>query len=1319
MNIVKIYSIILFTFLFKLYSPASTAQEVNFTSFNAEHGLSDNSVLAIIQDKKGFLWVGTSNGLNRYDGRFFKPYSLKKDLPSNYILSLLVDRSGNLWVGSSSGLFLYDEKLDSFKQIESLGKNSPRKIHCLSESSGGEILLGTEVGLHRIKDSKIEKITLSSDLDKTEIKTIYEDKNGSLWLGYRYGLASILLKNKEKKPTYYSFKPPLKNVLVTSVIEDHSGILHIGTHHNGMFEINTETKQLSRLNSVPEDEHVRSFFLDKNGDIWIGTLNGILIYTPSTRKEKRYIHSSSNPKSLSQNSVYCIYQDKDNNIWIGTYFGGLNQYNTYKTPFSSLKDIFKTPESLNSFVVSGMVVDSPEYLWIGTEDAGLFKINRTTGQTENFKTNADNNRTISSNNVKTVFRDSDGNIWIGTHGGGLNVYNSKDGITRIILDKQGLITEAVEVYTIQEDKNKILWVGTNVGLLLFKREGRELHSVLQDISKPFDWSKISAIFKDKKDRIWIASTVGVYLYRNSSLEKVSDFNANDISETSSGTVWVSVINKGFAKYEESSKELTLQIPHQKNYNRTVKSLVAGNSPESLWAGTDKGLIQLNTKDYSMRFFLKSDGLPIENFNIKSVLKLENGTLLFGGLKGVSVFNPSDIDYNKSTPPLYFTSFKLFEDLVEVGDNTKILSKNISDTDHIALSHNQNVFTIYFALTNYIRSHKNRYQYILEGYNQDWINTGSPFATFTNVPPGTYKLLVRGANNDGIWSQPISMTIKISPSFWKSWLAYFAYIIIIATLIFFITRFFYLKEVVKKENALYQNKINFFTNISHEIRTHLTLLTLPLEQLIEESKQPISENLKLIRNNTGRLQNLVEELLEFRQAETGNLKLKIGEGSLKKLLGNIVLSFENAAKAKQMKIHFLHDNKPYNVYIDNYQVSKVFTNLIGNAIKFGHEKTDISVTIEETAQEVLVKVTDIGVGIEDKHIEKIFSNFFHINSFEKQNTGYGIGLALSKSIVDLHDGKITAKSYNEGENKKTEFKVTFKKGTSHLGEFINTHVTYNSVLTQDQPQKEQGAVKHEKKHLQSVLIVDDNRDIRQLIKSSLVGKYHIFEAENGLDGLDFAQNNIPDIIVSDVMMPEMDGHSLCKKLKTDKRTSHIPVILLTALNTQKNYMTSLENEANLYITKPFSLKVLQLSIRNLLNSNETLRQHIFRSLNGTIIDPLEESEIDSGLQDIDKSFINELISIVNKNMYKEDFGVTMLSKEVGMSAPILYKKLSALTGQTVNGFIKTQKMNKAATLLSTKKMSIQEVADAIGFKDAKYFVKEFKKHFGSDTANQYL
>jgi len=1320
-------------------------QTLAFNHLTVEHGLVNYSVLSITQDANGFMWIGTRMGLNRYDGARFRLYKNdSKDsnsISNNNITTLFTDSKHTLWIGTAGGLDKYDPYKDAFERVWLNGERAGN-IYAIYEDKKTNLWIGSTNGLHLLIDRQKKKFqsfyASANGIAGNIVRAICEDHNGDLWIGTNNGLTKMQRKNGSyhfETFRHEDGKPgSISADYITTISEDEQHNLWIGTQNAGINLYRPATNSFtiySHSNNNPSgiiNNNIRQILLAK-GKLWIGTQEGLSILDPSTKTITSFQHNPSDKKSLSQNSIYSLFEDANGSTWIGTYFGGVNITYSSTTSFQSFQNN-ESHSSLSNNVVSSIVEDPQHNLWIGTEGGGLNFWNRTTGMFTAYRNKLNDATSLSSNLVKVVYVDKEGNPWAGTHGGGLCVLDRKQNkFKHYLYQENDAATLASEVTSLMEDESSRFWVVRNSNLRLFKKNGTELQPLeLNSVfpSMPHDISAV-VLFKDASQNLWIGAAPGLYKLSGNTIKIIdTSYNVNCICEDANGTVWLGLSHGGLARYNKQTGKIIRYTANRDFINTNVVGLLSDDK-ENIWLSTDNGLIKFTPSQNRFQTYTVSDGLAGNEFNYNSYLKDSKGKLFFGGFNGITSFFPDNIETNKYIAPIVFTGLKLFNNNVSINDENKLLKENISFTKELVFEHDQNVFTIEFALLNFIKSNKNKYVYKLEGFDKDWNEVMAPSATYTNLPPGSYTFWVKGANNDGVWSKPVSIKIKMLPPLWLTWWAYCIYVIIAAAILFLVIRFFFLRELLKKEDELHQVKLNFFTNISHEIRTHLTLIMTPVEQMMEQKEKNSFDHQQLaqVKGNANRLLKLVNELMDFRKAETQNLQLHVARYNLIPFLQDIYTSFRELSLAKNIKISFIHDTENAPLYFDKEQLEKVFFNLLTNAFKFTPEGGRIILQVEQKEKQMVITVRDNGRGIAPQYLDKLFNNFFQVADHGFQNTGYGIGLALSKHIVELHKGSIDVESEPASKNQDgcTVFTVRLLQGNKHFEgtQILQPAETISQLISTAFDRSETIVIPVKETRTDktfTILLAEDNAELRALVHQNFIHHYHLIACENGLKAWEAATEQIPDLIISDVMMPEMDGFALCEKLKTDERTSHIPVILLTAKSSQSEQISGLETGADVYLTKPFSIKVLELNVRNLLASREKLRQRFNQRITEQQTDiPTLETVEGSVVNTVDKEFLNKVIELIEEHMDNPDFGVEMLSKKVAMSAPVLYKKIKAVTNLSVNEFVKSLRLKKAAWLLQQKKQTVYEVAYSVGYSDRKYFSKEFKKHFGK-TPSEY-
>jgi len=1320
-------------------------QPILFDHLGIEKGLSQTSVLAICQDKKGFMWFGTRNGLNRYDGYNIKVYQFSEADPlsisHNYVVSLLSDSHHNLWVGTDAGLNKYNERTDNFERIAA-GPNgiSNNMVNCITEDKNGNVWLGTLNGLNLLVNGNLKKIKVFfKDKVYHNIRTIKQDSEGNIWIGTSNGLLKMTAKNGTYQTAVFKNEGKAGDIsenYITGIIEDSQHKLWFSTQDNGLNLYIPTTNTFQNFKHSDNQPHslvnntIRTMALDDAGKLWIGTLDGISVMDTQNFTCNNLQYDPDNKKSLSQNSVHRLYKDQNGSIWVGTYFGGVNINYPYTTAFT-IYSTSKNTSSVNNNVVSAFAEDEHQNLWIGTEGGGLNYFNKLTKKFTAFKNDGRSN-SIKSNLIKNTILDKTGKLWIGTHSGGLNVYNSSNhSFKRFDFSaKQEDVPD--EITAVAEDKNARLYVAT-------QRNGIKISNPEKTVFYTFG---LPAVFSNAEivkaltvtDRVYFGTTSGFSIYNiekkefytlcDAKTKKPLDYYVNGIAETKNKEVYICTNNRGLVQYNQKTNKVIYYTVKNGLPNDNVLGLLEDDNG-NLWVSTANGLCMFNREHKTFKNYTVADGLPGNEFNTNAFFKSSNGEMFFGGYNGFISFFPNRIQTNNKAATMVITGLKVDNKPIKINAEDGLLDENIDSKDQLAFSSHQNTFSLSFALLNFIKPEKNRFSYKLEGFEKSWNDVNVPTAAYTNLPPGNYTFMVRGVNNDGIPGANIRrIIITVNPPFYLTWWAYLVYFCIFAAIFFIFVRYLLIKAVLKKEKEINEHKLEFFTNISHEIRTPLTLIVGPLDKLIENAKDDpaLNRDLQPIKNNADRLMNLVTELLDFRKAESGKMALHVSPGDVVKFCREIFLAFQNMAIAKNIDYQFETAKPKIELYFDKVQMEKVLFNLLSNAFKFTPASGKISLKLTEEHDSVHIQICDNGKGIPLENQANLFTNFYQANA--TTTIGTGLGLSFSKSIVTLHHGEITVESYprNEKPFGHTCFTVSLKTGKAHFdpSEFIADYVYYDDATNYNlgtptvatvqtiQANTAVDAVEIKKKY--SILLVEDNEDVRTFIKQSLNGNYKIFEEENGATGLASAFDLIPDLIISDVMMPVMDGLELCRKLKTDERTSHIPVVLLTARSAYVHQVNGFENGADAYIMKPFNLKILELNIQNLLNAREIIKKKFAQVIT------LEPKNM--VINTTEQNFLNKIIQVIEDRIADPDFDVPTLALEIGMSQPVLYKKIRALTDLSVNDFIKSLRIKRAAQLLKQGSGNITEVAYAVGFSDRKYFSSEFKKFFGK-TPSEFI
>lgn len=1345
------------------------SKDIEFEHFKFEQGLSSNTILSIIQDSRGFLWIGTYDGLNRYDGYKFAVYkNIEGDtssLSDNKIRTLYEDQFGDIWIGTWNGLnkFVRNEErfvrfLNNPDDPASLSNNEVRTI---CEDDQGVLWVGTGGGgLNRfVKDKKQFKHYTHDSLDNSSISSnlitkLFKDSFGKFWIG-TIGGGLVKFDTREEQFVSYKHNPgdplSISNDKVLSVYEDSYGFLWVGTD-GGLNKFNRDTEQFTRYENNPNDlfslseNQVYSIYEDSRRELWIGTLYaGLNKFNRVDEKFIRFLHNPDISESISDNGVMSICEDNSGIIWFGTW-EGINKYDRHKEHFETYCKVTDEPNSLSSNGIYAIYEDTEGILWIGTDDGGLNMYDRLNDKFIHFKNDPNNNQSIGSNGVYAICEDSDHNLWIATDFGGLNKFDRKNKkfIRYINNPDDPHSISSNDISTVFLDKSGSLWIGFNEGLDRLNREDNKFYHYKHNPNDPNSISNnlVFTIYEDAYGYLWIGTYGGglnrydkeegnFIRYRNSPDDKSSLSNdfVSVIYEDKRAILWIGTQGGGLNKFNRESETFESFKENDGLPNDVINGILEDNDG-NLWISTGNGLSRFNPIQKTFRNFDAEDGLQGNEFNKGACFKGSDGKMFFGGTDGLSAFYPDSIKVNEFLPPVVITDFRLLNKPVSVGYDTlwdrSILEKAISETKEIELNYDDNVISFEFAALDFHIPEKNKYAYMMEGFSEDWTYTDASrrFVTYTNLDPGDYIFKVKASNNDGIWNEEAtSLELIINPPWWLTWWAYSIYFIVFV-LIVLTARAYDLKrqrlkhqlklehEHSEKLQEIDRLKSNFFANISHEFRTPLTLIVGPIEKIISKHlDEDTRKQAGLIKRNANRLLALINQLLDLSKLETGRLIIQATLSNLASFIKGIAMTFESIAENKDITLKVKLEKPVLNVYFDKDMMEKILTNIFSNAFKFTNEGGSIIVTLKETdSNTAQIKIRDTGIGIPGSELPKLFDRFYQVDSSHtREQEGTGIGLALTEELVHLHKGSIKVDS-KEGEW--TEVTVEIPLGREHLTdeeilEPLETVEEKEGILEEDYPipaMREEGFVDDIIIDKTIILIVEDNADVREYIKDSISDEYHVVEAVNGEQGVKKAVRYIPDLIISDVMMPKMDGYELTKQIKLDEKTSHIPVILLTAKSSKENIFEGLETGADAYLTKPFEIKELQIRIKNLIEVRKNL-QRKFSSK-----EYLKKPDKPQ-LSKLDASFMEKLLGIIESHIKEEDFSIDQFGREVGMSRSQIHRKLKALTGKSTSHYIRFIRLTKAKNRIVEEQGNISEIAYSLGFSSPTYFTRCFKEEYG--------
>ena len=1320
-------------------------------------GLSQSSVIAIHQDKFGQMWFGTRDGLNKYDGSKFTVFrndvTNKHSISNNDILSIEEDKTGKIWVGTYNGLNCYDPVKNTFTRYLHTKNNhtiSSNAIWSIKEI-GSEMWFGTSKGLTVYnKNSKLFSSVFHSDTDNTTVPsnniiTILKTKKGEIWIGTTKGLCQLVSRKNGK----LSFKNyPLNNtdlLNVQAITEDASGNLWIGTKNKGLLKFDKTSNAF--VSFLPNDKYreintdIRSLAIDNQGSLWIGAYDGIYILGKDNSIQK--INNSNNSNGIDK--VKSVFMDRKGSVWIGCYYKGVNIWDISNVNFSNYnQNSKKIPMSFD--VVSSIIADKNQNIYFGTEGGGITIYNKNTEATSYI--NSKSGQTV-KNDIKSMCL-SDNILWIGTFLKGLSAYNT---ITKRIEDDRiapelNTLLKESGVYSIKAEGNDILWIGTfGKGLIRYNKLSKTFETIENDNTKANYLTNtiVRTILVDQKKGIWVGTqnglnyiplhnfnankyTVQHYFFDSASL---SGDDILTLFQDSQKKIWVGTKAKGLHYFDgKKFNKINLKVG-----NTVITSIhsILEDDDKNLWISTNQGIIKYSTALKTVVIYDQKDGLASNEFNDNAALKLDSNKFYFGSPSGATYFDAKKISLNRYAPQVLITNLKIKNETIHPNDSIGILEKSIGYTKTITLDYDKANFSIDFAIPNYIRSKNNQYSYRLVGLENNWTTTKSTEAIFAIQNPGTYTFEVRGANNDGVWNKvPTTLTVVVKPAPWRSIWAFLFYGIVIGLglygLIWIMKSKARLKQKLELEyletKRIEENnlaKLDFFTNISHEFRTPLTLILGPLQQILASynGTNEMYKKLLVIEGSANHLLGLINRLMDFRKLENHQVTLESAEGNIVKFTKEIFLSFIEYAKDGGYTYTFESTDEEIPVYFDRYKLERVFYNLISNAFRYTPKDGNIHLKISHDNEHLFIAIEDSGVGIAAEHIDKIFDLFFevpmHNNVQKNYNKGTGIGLSIVKNIVKLHKGDIDVT------NKETEgviFKVTLPLGRAHLldneiitdfkiSDDIDQYTAQLDTAEITEPEDIDDFVVDDKK--QTILIVEDHKVLRSFMKNLLKEDYNIIEAENGKVAFEKALQHLPNLIISDVIMPEMVGTELCSKIKENLKTSHIPVILLTSRTSLVYKFEGLESGADDYISKPFNLTEFKLRVKNLLISNERLKNKF------TSEDNFIPSEIT--VSSLDEELLKKAFRIVEENISNEQFDIPLFCTELGVSRTMLFLKIKAWTNYTPNEFIHEIRLKRAAQLLEQNKLTVSEISYKVGFNNPKYFSKCFQKKYG-ETPTQF-
>ena len=1326
-------------FVLLLSSWMVVAQSYQFKHLEVSDGLSNNSVNTICKDRDGFMWFGTTTGLNRYDGYTFKIYQHAENdpgsLPDNYITDIAEMPDGRFWVNTGRGYVLFDKEQDCFitdvtgfmKNLESGGV--PEQVFV--DREGNTCLSVAGEGCYRYKEGgkRLFFSYVEHSLPEHGVTQIAECSDGLLLI-YNTGLLVCLdratLAIKWKSDEIKKYIPAGKTIEFSLFVDRDNCIWAYSLMGIWAYDCGTKSwrTDLTAIWSSRPDIIIHAVAQDIEGRIWVGKdYDGIDVLEKETGKVTSLVAHDDNGRSLPHNTIYDLYADRDGIMWVGTYKKGVSYYS---------ESIFK----FNMYEwgdITCIEQADENRLWLGTNDHGILLWNRSTGKAEPFWRDAEGQL---PNPVVSMLKSKDGKLWVGTFNGGL--YCMDGSRVRSYKEGTGNALASNNVWALVEDDKGRIWIASLGGGL----------QCLEPLSGTFETytSNNSALLENNVTSLcWVDNNtlffgtanqgVGMMDMRTREIKKIqgqsgnvklSNDAVNHVYKDSRGLVWIAT-REGLNVYD-TRRHVFLDLSPVAEAKGNFIAAITEDQERNMWVSTSRKVIRVTVASdgkgsylFDSRAYNSEDGLQNCDFNQRSIKTLHNGIIAIGGLYGVNVFAPDHIRYNKMLPNVMFTGLSLFDEAVKVGQSyggRVLIEKELNDVENVEFDYKQNIFSVSFASDNYNLPEKTQYMYKLEGFNNDWLTLplGVHNVTFTNLAPGKYVLRVKAINSDGyVGIKEATLGIVVNPPFWMSWWAYLLYAVGLVVVLF-LARYrmlkrerekFHLQQIeneVAKNEEINNMKFRFFTNVSHELRTPLTLIISPLEGMLKETTDELqSTRLQLMYRNAQRLLHLVNQLLDFRKGEMSTHQLSLSEGDIISYVHSVCNSFLLMADKKHIQFSFFSGIDTFSMAFDADKVGKIVMNLLSNAFKFTPEGGRVTVMIEHVAgtPDILeIKIADTGIGISDVDKEHIFERFYQADhKGVEETTGNGIGLSLVRDFVTLHEGEVKVfDNIGMGSVFVIQFPVKHVETQVQLPE----ETGMPAGDEEDKEMKEEAREETERKNFPLLLIVDDNEDFRIFMRYSLELQYRVKLAVNGKEAWEMMQEELPDLVISDVMMPQMDGNELCRLIKQDKRTAHIPVILLTARQNTEAKLEGLQTGADDYVTKPFNMTILVLRIRKLI---ELSRYH--RVTQG-MIDPAPSEIV---ITSLDEKLIEKAIKYVEDNMSRTELSVEELSRELGMSRVHLYKKLLQITGKTPIEFIRVIRLKRAAQLLRESQLHVSEVAFEVGFNNPKYFSRYFKDEFG--------
>lgn len=1307
--------------------------------FTTDNELSSSLINKIYQDRNGMIWVATEDGLNRFDGAKFTTYKHQQGNPNslahNYVRALFEDDQGHLFVGTVNGVQMYDAAADCFSsQAEwENGEIYNKSVNSIMQKRSGEIIIAGNVSctINITPEGKLIVKKLSLPIPWVMTQDFFEDNAGNLWI----------IANEEgvyRQSTDNRCKHYLKQeggAPIISMCQDSLGNIYAASTGHGLFKYNEQTDSFT---SIPYngqyDLLLRCLYVSKGGTILMGTDGeGLKIYNAQTNEvtDGRFENSYFD---LSKSKIHSILKDHSGNFWLAIYQKGIMMIPEMPNNFKYIGPKSFDKNIIGSYAVTALCRDHKGTLWVGTDNDGMYGITAEGKQKVHYS-HTQNPASVSSI-IVTLYEDSEHNLWFGSYMNGMGKLNRETGHCTYLTDLRDSGGKRVQrVYCFAEDANKRVWIATmGAGLFYYDLKKNKVHPCqLKGDMRVSNWV-CSLLYSDKDNTLYIGTYDGLFRLDLSSTdhkaESILPYGIiHSVSEDNRGTIWLGT-SEGLSGWNKETKQITTYTAKD-GLPSDVIFAIQDSKQGYLWISTDTGISQFNLETQEFINYYVGDGLQGNEFCKNASFKDKNGILWFGGVNGITYFNPEDIIKPSKKWNVRITDFYLHNKPVRKGMRSgrhEIIDRPVFDAETFRLSHKDNAFSIEFATKEPNSPERISYMYSMDGTDWVTLRNGINRISFNDLSPGTHGFRIR-AKDYTLLSDIKEITIVISPAWYASAWAKLCYALLFASVLYLIIsqikhRYRMRQEMLEHKHAeeINEAKLQFFMNISHEIRTPISLIISPLQKLMVSDSDPKERkrSYRTISRNSERILQLVNQLMDIRKIDKGQMFLKFSKVNIVDFTKDLYQTYQYQTKAKHIELTFNTEHDALDAWVDPKNFDKIILNLLSNACKFTPEGGKIEILLQTgsdaTEAEALrnyveIVVSDTGIGINESERNRIFDRFYQIrNSQNNSNVGTGIGLHLTRSLVELHYGTIRVENNPGGTG--SRFIVRLPLGKEHLKpDEMETEVAYSTIPVSKKPTlaphiaEEDDHAKLRSKSKYRVLLVEDDEEIRRYICRELSGDFHILESTNGKEALSMILKKAPNLVISDVMMPEMDGLTLCRKIKQNVNINHIPVILLTARTHEEDNLEGLNIGADAYMTKPFNIDILKKSVENLIKSRELLRNCFTGSQEQEAKKPVFE------LQSTDNKLLDRIMNVINRNLSNPELNVEMISSEVGISRVHLYRKLKELTNQSTRDLIRNVRLKHAANLLVHKHYNITEVASLTGFTSTSLFTRVFKELYG--------